>query len=790
MAVDLSKLNKAQRESVECIEGASLIMAGAGSGKTRVLTYKIAYLLDSGIAPESILALTFTNKAAKEMNERISSVVGLQKARKLMMGTFHSVFSRFLREYAELIGFPKSYTIYDASDARSAIKACIKELELDEKMYSPKDVASRISLAKNNLVRASVYASSPLVDADKSARKPRICDIYALYEKKNLAAGVMDFDDILLYMNVLLRDHPEVGDILATRFKYILVDEYQDTNMSQYLIIKRIASKNGNISVVGDDSQSIYGFRGARVQNILNFKKDFPNAKEFKLEQNYRSTQTIVNAANSVIVKNTNRLKKECYSQQAIGEKIELYQAFNEQDEANAVAASIIKKVHASQQSYDDFAILYRTNTQSRAIEDALRKRNLPYKIYKGHAFYERAEIKDILAYLRLILNHKDDEALKRIINVPVRGIGTTTKNALIAAATNKSLSIWEAVMTLSPQELGIKQAVLDRVQAFTSLLEGIKSKLETENAYNIALEAVNATGYLHHLSAEGKIESLTKEENIKELLDSISVFIEEREVEEKELGNDTPFISLSQYMENVALLTDMDAENQESDDKNKIKLMTIHSSKGLEFAHTYIIGVEENIFPSMASNTTPEQIEEERRLFYVALTRAMTTVYLSCTRSRFRFGSYVNYPPSRFLKEIDPQYLSTTLFDSLATPQNAPQASNQYSSQSSRFASNRSNNSFNQYQSRTSNPKATPNSVLTPTPRPRPVTHTHSVSANFVESPIGDLAVGQKVEHSKFGFGTIMELVDENQNSKAVIEFDQSGKRVLLLKFAKLRIV
>lgn len=772
--VDLSELNKAQADAVKDINGASLIIAGAGSGKTRVLTYKIAYLLENGIAPENILALTFTNKAAKEMKERISNIVGRSKAARLWSGTFHSIFMRFLRQYAELIKFPSSFTIYDASDSRNAIKACIKELQLDEKIYKPSEVASRISLAKNNLVTATAYASnSTAIQNDAACKKPRICDIYALYARKCFASGVMDFDDILLYMNVLFRDYPDVCRELAGQFKYILVDEYQDTNMAQYLIIKKLAAINGNISVVGDDAQSIYGFRGARIQNILNFKKDFPAAREYRLEQNYRSTQTIVNAANSVISKNEKRLKKECFSQGDTGEKINVIKAFTEQDEAEQIASSIISRIHTDKASYDQFAILYRANSQSRTIEESLRKRNLPYRIYAGHSFYERAEVKDVLAYLRLLVNKRDDEAFRRIINVPARGIGATSMDALTAAAKENSLSLWEALSLPDLERYGLKQAARNRMNDFVKMMESFSEKVDNTDAYTLALEVVNISGYMPSLVSDTSIESLSRQENVKELLDSISMFVEEETKSAAEAGEENIFVSLSRFIENVALLTDSDGED-DSEDNNKIRLMTVHSSKGLEFPYIYIIGMEENIFPSSSSLMSMDDIEEERRLFYVALTRAMKAVTISYSRSRFRWGQHVNYPPSRFIsKDIDQKYLKTPVW-----------AEESEEDDDDDFIGFKRNNGF----ARTGNTAPNTNrQIISPAAGLTKIQH--RMTDSFSPSPVSEIQKGMTVEHGKFGRGTVMELEGSGPDAKAKVDFENGGIKVLLLKYARLRI-
>lgn len=785
--INISDLNPAQRDAVENVDGPSLIIAGAGSGKTKVLTYKIAYLLDQGVAPNSILALTFTNKASKEMKERISALVGRDKSIRLLMGTFHSIFIRFLRRYAELIGYPSTFTIYDTSDSKSAIKLCLKELELDEKVYKPSYVLSRISNAKNNLITAPAYISNATaVQSDMNAKMGRICDVYLRYSNKCKTAGVMDFDDILLNMNILLRDHPEVCEILRTDIKYILVDEYQDTNYAQYLIIKKLSSYYKNISVVGDDSQSIYGFRGARIQNILNFKKDFPDTKIFRLEQNYRSTQTIVLAANSVIEKNSNRLKKECFSKGVLGDKIEVLKAYTDQEEGTLVASSIAGRIYKDKASYDQFAVLYRTNAQSRIIEEMLRKKNLPYKIYAGHSFFERAEVKDILAYFRLLANPKDDEAFRRVINVPARGIGATSIKYLSDTAEADKTSLWEAVSSENTASFGLKDAALNKIKTFTALVSSLKSKIETEDAYSLATEIANASGLISSLKSENTIEAQARVENIEELLSSVNEFVEGRMEEEAEIGNEEAVITLSDYLENVSLLTDMETSDDKKDDGNKISLMTVHASKGLEFPYVYIVGMEENLFPSpICSND--EEVEEERRLFYVAMTRAKNAITVSFSRSRFKWGQYVTNPPSRFLKEIDSQYLSTDIQDEQPTIFSNGNTGN--------FRDSNDTFSRGKYYGSSSRDRGYQKSYQSPIekvniPAPSMSRPVRPDDPNFTADPVSSIEVGQKVEHNRFGYGRIISISGDDANKKAVVNFDVGGEKTLLLKYAKLKIV
>ena len=648
----LEGLNSEQKAAVSCVEGPVLIVAGAGSGKTRVLTSRIAYILEKGCDPARILALTFTKKAASEMKERIALMVGEKRARRLYMGTFHSVFIRFLREFAESLGYPSAFTIYDTSDSVSAIKTCLKELQLDEKIYKPKDVLSRISMAKNNLVTASAYRrNANALQNDAAAKKPRICDIYDLYAYKCKMAGVMDFDDILLNMNILLRDNPAALESIAGRFDYIMVDEYQDTNFSQYLILKKLSQFHKNICVVGDDSQSIYAFRGAKIENILNFKKDYPDHHIFRLEQNYRSTRTIVEAANSLIARNSARIPKECYSMGPQGEKIRLIQAYTEQEEALLIASSIVSRIQTESAQYQDFAILYRTNAQSRALEEALRKRNLPYVIYSGNSFFERAEVKDMMAYFKLIVNPNDDESFKRIVNKPARGIGDTSVSALTAAASNHKLSLFKAAYSENLEDFGLKPAAIKKIREFCDMICRLCLRSNNEDAYDVAAAVAMESGLLMFYKSDTSIEGQSRTANVEELLNSVKIHIEEKQSEYMEelqseglVGDgsevaaaDLPIVTLGDYLENVSLLSAVDVDDEES--SNKVTLMTVHSSKGLEFPYVFVAGMEENIFPSGGFMISETEVEEERRLFYVAMTRAKKAVAFSFAQTRTRNG-------------------------------------------------------------------------------------------------------------------------------------------------------
>jgi Superfamily I DNA and RNA helicases len=771
----LEGLNETQKQAVQHIEGPTLIIAGAGSGKTRVLTSRVANLLNQGYRAGSILALTFTNKASTEMKERIAAMVGWERARYLWMGTFHSIFVRFLREYIELLGFPKSFTIYDTSDTRSAIRACIRELSLDEKTYKANEVQSRISIAKNNLITASSYmANRELVQRDIFSRKPRMGEIFALYEKRCRQSGAVDFDDILLHTNVLLRDFPDVLEKLRNRFSHILVDEFQDTNYAQYLIVKKLSQIHRNLCVVGDDAQSIYSFRGAKIENILNFKRDYPEALEFRLEENYRSTQTIVNAANSLIARNSMRLKKECFSNAAIGEKIEVVKAYTDHEEAFLLASSIVSKIYATKCSYSEFAVLYRTNAQSRAVEEALRKRSLPYKIFGGHSFYERAEVKDVISYLRLVLNPKDDEAFRRVINVPARGIGETTVGRLSAAAVAGGVSIWEALSCGDISSFGIREATAAKIGNFCRLINKMREKVQNGNAFDVASEVFIRSGYAEYLKNDTSVEGQAKYENVEELFNSIKTFTEEREAESELVEDEGISASLESYLENISLMSAID-ESSKDEDSNKISLMTIHSAKGLEFSFVHIIGVEENLFPSVNSSSKESEIEEERRLMYVAITRARKSVTLSYAQSRLRWGSHVSYLPSRFLREIDPKYLNwpaLELEEGIA------------GNGSDNYGRNRGNN--NNANIRTNNSTGTyigrnivGSGIVNKVPNP-----------DFVADPISKLKEGQRVEHDRFGFGLLIKMEGDPLNLKAIVDFEQGGRKVLLLKFAKIRVV
>ena len=804
----LEGLNSEQVAAVSCVDGPVLIVAGAGSGKTRVLTSRIAYILaEKECDPARILALTFTKKAASEMKERIAVMVGEKRARRLYMGTFHSVFIRFLREFAESLGYPSNFTIYDTSDSVSAIKACVKELQLDEKVYKPKDVLSRISMAKNNLVTPGAYMRNTAAQQnDAAAKKPRIVDIYALYAKKCKQAGVMDFDDILLNMNILLRDNQEAFESIAGRFDYIMVDEYQDTNFAQYLILKKLSQKHGNICVVGDDSQSIYAFRGAKIENILNFKKDYPNHHIFRLEQNYRSTQVIVDAANSLIAKNSARIPKECYSMGEEGEKIRMIQAYTEQEEALLVASSIVSRIHSEHAQYQDFAILYRTNSQSRALEEALRKRNIPYVIYSGHSFFERAEVKDMMAYFKLAVNPNDDESFKRVVNKPTRGIGDTSLGALNAAATAHQTSLFKAAFADDLEAYGLKAAAIKKIREFCDMLNGICGDALKVNAHKLAETIAINSGLWLLYKSDTTIEGQSRMANLEELMNYVKAYEEERQNEMFEemqadgsvsegvelTASDMPVVTLGDFLENITLLSAVDMEDEE-DSNNKVALMTVHSSKGLEFPYVFVVGMEENIFPSGGWLASESEIEEERRLFYVAMTRAKKAVAFSFTQTRMRNGKHETNSPSRFLYEIDSSYVANPLVKEREGGEVRRQSFSTWKKDGG--SSRPSSNTYGQ----SSRPEVVrrPSQPLQrkPDPAPTPVRRPQSVpvrvpDADFQPTPILELRAGQRIEHNRFGFGKIVEITGNPADLKAKIAFDDHGEKILILKYAKIRVV
>lgn len=775
----LNSLNPGQREAVLHCDGPSLVIAGAGSGKTRVLTTKIAYLLQRGLHPSTILALTFTNKAAKEMKERIGKMVGQTTASRLWMGTFHSIFSRILRAEAEHIGFSSDFTIYDSADTKNLLKSIVKEMKLDDKVYKPNAVYSRISAAKNALYTPGMYAASQqLMEQDFAAKMPEIRNIYQVYAQRCKAAGAMDFDDLLLYTNILFRDRPEVLEKYRNRFMFILVDEYQDTNYAQHLIVQQLSSTHHRVCVVGDDAQSIYSFRGANIDNILNFKSTFPECKVFKLEQNYRSTQTIVDAANSLISKNRQQIKKNVFSENEIGEKIRLFSAYSDYEEGYLVANKIAEMRLTSHAEYRDFVILYRTNAQSRIMEEALRKRNIPYRIYGGLSFYQRKEIKDVIAYCRLLINPKDEEAFKRIINYPARGIGDTTVGKISDAALMHNTSMWSVLSAPLDYALKINAGTAKKLSGFKELIDMLAGLTGQTTAYEQVLAVVKMSGIAADLQSEGTVEAQTKTQNIEELLKGVQEYC----MMKQEEGVENP--SLADFLSEVSLATDQDTDNEA--DRDKVTMMTIHSAKGLEFKHVFIVGLEEDLFPSAMTKTSARELEEERRLFYVALTRAEKSCTLTYSKNRFRHGTNNMTAPSRFLKDIDPAYLidhsqvisGDTLFSAPAAAVSEEQQRRGTSFNKLAADVTQRAASFRQ--------KLSPVSEVAKQPLPDQSASMRSVSVGAV----GELAPGVHVQHERFGNGVVKTLEGSGDNRKAIVLFDTFGEKTLLLRFARLVIV
>ena len=774
MSEILSELNPEQKKAVECIDGPMLIVAGAGSGKTRVLTSRIAYLIENGIPPEKILALTFTKKAAAEMKERIAAMVGERKARRLWMGTFHSIFIRFLREFAEEIGFPSNFTIYDTADSVSAVKTCLRQLGLDEKTYKPKEVLSRISKAKNDLVTPTPYMNGAggYREDDIRHKKPEIGRIYKAYCDICRQNGVMDFDDILLYMNILFKSSKEALQSIADRFSHILVDEYQDTNMAQYHILRKLAAGHRNLCVVGDDSQSIYGFRGAQIQNILNFQKDFPAARTFRLERNYRSTQNIVNAANTLIAHNEGRIPKECVSMGEKGEPLHIVRSYTEQEEALQIASAILARMRTEPAAYEDFAVLYRTNAQSRAIEEQLRRRNIPYMIYSGNSFFDRAEVKDLMAYFKLAVNLNDDESFRRVVNKPARGIGATSLEALTAAAPAEGLSLFRAADLPALETYGLKGAAIGKIRGFCAMMEKAAAEISCGDAYGTACSLAQESGLYLFYKADTSVEGQSRFANIEELLNSVKAYVEEvQAAAESDAEAEPPRVSLADYLENVSLLSNADVAEDESN--NKVALMTVHTAKGLEFPYVFVAGMEENLFPSGGWLLTPRDLEEERRLFYVALTRAKKAVSLSFADTRMRNGKHESNAPSRFLRELAPQYLDHPLRKEDFTEERRQERDD--------FAGG--------FRWRKPEAAAAPTRPSAPPPSFRdPGRNKPPEIPGFEPEPMSSFRVGDRIEHNRFGAGKVLEISGQVPELKARILFDKYGEKLLLLKFAKLR--
>ncbi|MCF8276137.1 MAG: UvrD-helicase domain-containing protein [Flavobacteriales bacterium] len=772
----LNELNHEQRRAVEQIEGPVMIIAGAGSGKTRVLTYRVAHLINNGFDPFNILALTFTNKAAKEMRARIEAMVGAE-ARNIWMGTFHSVFAKILRFESERLGYPSNFTIYDTADSKNLIKAILKEEALDDKTYKPSLVLNRISAAKTNLISANEYLKNDeLITEDRMSAKPKLGIIYKKYSDRLFKSGAMDFDDLLYWTNVLLRDFPDVLNKYQNRFKAIMVDEYQDTNYAQYLIVKRLAAKFENICVVGDDAQSIYAFRGANIENILNFKKDYPDVRTFKLEQNYRSTKHIVGAANHVIEQNQDRLKKTVWTSNDDGERINVVRTLTDNEEGMSVARSIFETKMNNQATEKDFAILYRTNAQSRSIEEALRKMNLPYRIYGGQSFYQRKEIKDLVSYFRMVINPQDEEALKRIINYPVRGIGKTTIEKAIVLGNDWNKDIWSIIS--DPQILysQFNAGTAKKLELFVNMIRSFQSELKTTDAYELGSRIASSSGILRDLHADKSPEGVSRYENIQELLNGLKEFVEDVPSEDEVVTEPEPK-TLDRFTADIALLTDADKDN-DPENRDKVSLMTIHASKGLEFPYVYIVGLEENLFPSQLSLSSRPDLEEERRLFYVALTRAEKQVSLSYAVSRFRWGNLVHSEPSRFIEEIPEKHLNVTA--SKPTINNNSIPSSPWTKKPQFNTTNNQSGTVSRADIKSRN--------LTKYDDSREPGELDT--GGGTSEHLNRMTLGTEVIHDKFGKGEIIAMEGISPNIKATVFFQGAGNKQLLLKFAKLRIV
>lgn len=779
----IEELNEGQRNAVLYNDGPSLVIAGAGSGKTRVLTYKIAYLLENGYQPWNILALTFTNKAAREMKERIARQMGPERARHLWMGTFHSIFLRILHVEAGHIGFTSQFTIYDTADSKSLIRSIIKEMGLDEKVYKPGMVQARISNAKNHLVSPAGYANNKeAYEGDRAAKVPALRDIYQRYWERCRQADAMDFDDLLFYTFLLFRDHPEVLARYQDQFRYILVDEYQDTNFAQHSIVLQLAKNHQHVCVVGDDAQSIYSFRGADIDNILYFTKVYPDTKVFKLEQNYRSTQTIVRAANSLIEKNQWQIRKEVFSEKEKGEAIGVYQAYSDVEEGDIVVNKIAELRREKRYAYSDFAILYRTNAQSRIFEEAMRKRSMPYRIYGGLSFYQRKEIKDVIAYFRLIVNPNDEGAFKRIINYPARGIGDTTVGKIIAAATGHNVSLWTVLCEPLAYGLNFNKGTVGKLQAFRELISAFITDAAEKNAYEIGADIIRQLGIINDVCQDSSPENLSRKENIEELVNGMSDFCAQRQEE----GN--PNVLLGDFLSEVSLLTDQDSDKDGDDEK--ITLMTVHSAKGLEFKNVFVVGMEENLFPSGMVGDSPRALEEERRLFYVAITRAEEHCFLSYAKTRFRYGKMEFGSPSRFLKDIDVRFLR--LPQDAGMFRRVEEEAAVFRRENARgFAPDKEDAPYGGKERVSVRPKQ---QIIAPTvprnlKRVAPSANTASTSPSAGGSA-NRVQQGQLIEHERFGLGEVLKVEGEGDNAKATIRFKNAGDKQLLLRFARFKVI
>ena len=761
----LEQLNEGQREAVVYCEGPQLVIAGAGSGKTRVLTYKIAYLLQQGMNPWNILALTFTNKAAREMKERIGRLVGEERARYLQMGTFHSVFARILRAEAETLGFQSNFTIYDQADSRSLVKSIIKEMQLDDKTYKPASVADRISMAKNHLLLPQAYAQSAWATDDARGKRPLVKDIYIRYHERCRQANAMDFDDLLVYTYVLLQNHEDIRQKYIERFQYVLVDEYQDTNYAQQSIVVLLTKGHGRVCVVGDDAQSIYSFRGANIDNILDFQKEFGGAKLSKLEQNYRSTQLIVQAANSLIRHNERQIPKDVFSENEHGEKLMLKPAYSDKEEAIIVCNDIRRIRRQDQCRYSDFAILYRTNSQSRSFEEQMRKDGIPYRIYGGLSFYQRKEIKDVIAYFRLVSNPNDEEALRRIINYPTRGIGDTTVAKIVEVANLHGVSLWTVISQPIVFGLSVSKATMSKLSAFQMLIAGWADRLTTEDAYELGHSIIMESGISKEIYSSNNPDDLSRQENLEEFLGGMQDFVASRQEEDQ-----ADHVYLPDFLQEVALLTDLDSDSGDADDK--VSLMTIHAAKGLEFPTVFVVGLDENIFPSPMCINSMRELEEERRLLYVAITRAEKHCILTCAQNRWRYGRMEYDTPSRFIRDIEPSLLQVEGSAPGIAAKSSPRPT-----------------SFNVQRQTSQNPRPVATQfVADPKPRLVPVRH----ETPRPQSAIGNIGLqaGNVIEHQRFGVGTVIRVEGTGENTKATVEFKNAGTKQLLLKFAKYTIL
>ena len=803
----LSELNDGQRVAVEYCDGASLVIAGAGSGKTRVLTYKIAWLLEQGMKPWQILALTFTNKAAREMKDRIGRLVGEEQARYLQMGTFHSVFARILRAEADKIGYNANFTIYDQTDARSLVKTIIKEMGLDDKVYKPSSVADRISLAKNHLLLPQAYQQSAWAADDATQKRPQVANIYIRYAERCRQANAMDFDDLLVQTWVLFQKNEDVRQKYVEKFHFVLVDEYQDTNYAQQQIVYQLTKERQKVCVVGDDAQSIYSFRGANIDNILNFQSQYNNAKLFKLEQNYRSTQLIVQAANSLIRRNERQIPKNVFSENEHGEKLQLKPAYSDREEALIVTQDIKRLKRQDHCNWSDFAILYRTNSQSRSFEEQMRKDGIPYRIYGGLSFYQRKEIKDVIAYFRLIANPDDEEAFKRIINYPARGIGDTTVGKIIQTAQTYGVSLWRVIKDPMLFPMDVSKGTMTKIQNFRQLIEGWIERLQTEDAYTLGHDIIMNSGISKDIYSGRNPEDISRQENLEEFLGGMQDFVESRR--EEDMGDE---VYLPDFLQEVALLTDLDSDDGDSNDK--VVLMTVHAAKGLEFPTVFVVGLEENIFPSPMCTNSIRELEEERRLLYVAITRAEKHCILTCAQNRFRFGRMEYDTPSRFIRDIDPELLEMHSEAGSSGGFGAPQrkAYNRYDGGAYGTGNTGGYSRGSRYESEGPEWMQNPRPVATqfkadPKPRavaPRqPEKPVNPFGANFKrvynavaprpmasDPSAGDLHEGARIEHMRFGVGTVVRIEGTGENTKATVEFTNAGTKQLLLKFAKFKIL